>query len=569
MRTSESLLPNAWPLFVVAAMFVLTIGSTMPVYAQTAGAAAANHANSGLPEKSKVPGAHPTPKKLNFGKLAAGTISPSRNVTFKNNGPGALAAPAIAVSGAFSLGSNGCTSAIDAGNSCVVSVAFKPTSTGKFKGLLTFTDGAAKSPQKVKLSGIGLRAAATPTATPTPTATASATATATPTATATATATATSTAKATATSTATVTPTATATAGAAHGAYFISDSGNLRVHAFLPPFSDDMDAGLAIGAPDLTSRGDASATQSTVNLPGAIAFDKTGNLWVPDEGNNRVLEFLTPFSTGMNASMVLGQSDFMSVTAGGVGQANMNTPQGVAVDPSGDVFVADTSFNRVLEYKPPITNGMNASVVIGQPDFVTGNANTTQSGLNFPTFVRLDSSGNLWVSDQFNSRVLEFKPPFGTGMSASLVLGQANFTSGAAATTQSTMANPHGLAFDNQMQPDLFVADGGNNRVLEFEPPFSNGMNASVVLCEPDFTTGLGSPGTTKSTCSSTIGVSFDAGGNLFVVDALNNRALEFEPPFSNGMDASVVFGQPDFVTRSAGAGINGLDSPEGGEIAP
>jgi hypothetical protein len=95
----------------------------------------------------------------------------------------------------------------------------------------------------------------------------------------------------------------------------------------------------------------------------------------------------------------------------------------------------------------------------------------------------------------------------------------------------------------------------------------SFGMNARVVLCEPDFTTS--SPGTTKSTCSSTIGVSFDAGGNLFVVDALNNRALEFEPPFSNGMDASVVFGQPDFVTRSAGTGINGLDSPEGGEIAP
>lgn len=564
MRTSVSL-RYVRALFPVAPMLLLAIASTLPAYAQMGVTVDPKYANGALSGKSKLPVAHPTPKQLNFGKLAAGTTSPSHNVTFKNNGPGALTAPAIAVSGAFSLSSNGCTSAIDAGNFCVVSVAFKPTSTGKFKGSLTFTDGAAKSPQKVKLSGVGLRAAATPTATPTPTATASATATATPTATATAT----STAKATATSTATASPTATATAVAAHGAYFISDSGNLRVHAFLPPFSDDMDAGLAIGAPDLTSRGNASATQSTINQPGAVAFDKTGNLWVPDEGNNRVLEFLTPFSTGMNASVVLGQSDFMSVAAGGVGQANMNTPQGVAVDASGDVFVANTSFNRVLEYKPPITNGMNASVVIGQPDFVTGNANTTQAGLNFPTFVRMDSSGNLWVSDQFNSRVLEFKPPFATGMTASLVLGQTNFTSGAAATTQSGMANPHGLAFDNQMKPDLFVADGGNNRVLEFEPPFSNGMNASVVLCEPDFTTGLGSPGTTKSTCSSTIGVSFDAGGNLFVVDALNNRALEFEPPFSNGMDASVVFGQPDFVTRSAGAGISGLDSPEGGEIAP
>ena len=372
---------------------------------------------------------------------------------------------------------------------------------------------------------------------------------------------------ATANITPTATPTATATATAAHGAYFISDTNNLRVHAFLPPFSDDMDAGLAIGAPDLTSRGDASPTQSTINGPGAVAFDKTGNLWVADEGNNRVLEFLTPFSTGMNANVVLGQSDFMSVAAGGISQSSMNTPQGVAIDASGDVFVADTDFNRVLEYKPPISNGMNASVVIGQPDFMTGTSSTTQMGLSSPTYVRLDPSGNLWVSDTFNSRVLEFKPPFTTDMIASLVLGQANFTSGTPATTQSRMANPRGLAFDNQMPPDLFVADGFNNRVLEFQPPFSNGMNASVVLCEPDFTTG--STGTTKSTCNSTIAVSFEASGNLFVVDFDNNRALEFEPPFSNGMNASVVFGQPDFVTRTAGTGINELSQPEGGEIAP
>jgi hypothetical protein len=71
-------------------------------------------------------------------------------------------------------------------------------------------------------------------------------------------------------------------------------------------------------------------------------------------------------------------------------------------------------------------------------------------------------------------------------MSASLVLGQANFTSNSAATSQNGFAAPFGIAFDTS--GDLAVADSTNNRTLGFTPPFSNNQNASLVLGQPNFT---------------------------------------------------------------------------------
>ncbi|MGH7925107.1 MAG: choice-of-anchor D domain-containing protein [Candidatus Binatus sp.] len=157
-----------------------------------------------------------SPRKINFGKQPAGTTSNPRTVTLTNKGNVDLAAPVVSVNGTgFSLDTNGCMSTIPPAGTCPVSVTFTPPTKGKFKhGWLTFTDAAAKSPQKVKLIGVGLPPSptATTTATPTATSTASSTATATKTATPTSSATPTATATATQTATHTATTTATATA---------------------------------------------------------------------------------------------------------------------------------------------------------------------------------------------------------------------------------------------------------------------------------------------------------------------------------------------------------------------
>ena len=283
------------------------------------------------------------------------------------------------------------------------------------------------------------------------------------------------------------TPTAMAEDSA--GNIYVSDLFNNRVLQFRPPFTTGMSASLALGQPDFIAAA-PSTTQNGLGAvllggPGGLAFDGNGHLWVVDFGNNRVLEYQPPFATNMNASLVIGQGGFTSGAAMAT-STGLNGPHLIAFDPAGDLWVTDTNNNRVLEYQAPFTTGMAASTVIGQADFVSRALATSAAGLAFPTGIVFDGAGRLWVADTENNRVLAFSPPFSNGMSASVVLGQVTFTNNTGATTQSGLYFPFGLG----LGPDgsLYVADNGNNRTVVFAPPLSNGETASVVLGQADFT---------------------------------------------------------------------------------
>jgi sugar lactone lactonase YvrE len=227
---------------------------------------------------------------------------------------------------------------------------------------------------------------------------------------------------------------------------------------------------------------------------------------------------------------------------------------GLTFDPSGNLWVADSENNLVLEFAPPFSGNMSASFVIGQPNFQGTTAGASAGGLKFPMNVVFDHAGNLWVSDTDNSRVLEFEPPFRNGMNASVVIGQSNFLTAFFNTTRNALSGPEQDVFDSS--GNLWVADGGNARILEFQPPFSTGMNASLVIGEPDFTHRYCQPSTLgyETTCSNhslltyPSGIAFDLQGDLWITDsyAVNGRLLEFTPPFKNGMQASLVM-QPVF----------------------
>jgi hypothetical protein len=323
-----------------------------------------------------------------------------------------------------------------------------------------------------------------------------------------------------------------------------------------------------------------------MNAPAAIAMDSAGNLYVAENGNCRVTQFAPPFSNGMSASVVFGQPNLStgncaaSISAGSLGGAGIGDEVfGVILDSSGDLWVADSGSNRVLEYKPPLSNGMAATLAIGQANLTSGSANQggaapTNATLNDPGYPVFDSSGNLWIADFFNNRMLEFKPPFATGMAASVVLGQADFTSGSpnqgGAVGANTLGGADGAAFDSS--GNLWMADPNNNRVLEFKPPFTTNMTASLVLGQVNLTSGnpnQGGAGPTSATLNFPQQVSFDSSGRLFVNDSGNSRTLVFAPPFSNGMNASLVIGQADFTSATPATTAAGQNSPTGVITAP
>ena len=347
---------------------------------------------------------------------------------------------------------------------------------------------------------------------------------------------------------------------------FVSDSGNQRVLEYLAPFTTGMRASVVFGQPNLTSSGQ-SLTQNGMGNPESVALDGSGDIWSTDFNYGRVLEFEPTFSNGMNASMVVGAPDFTtSTTDNEAGQNNLSGGAvGVAFDGTCNMYVSDFRNSRVLQFVPPFSNGMNAQLVIGQSGFTSSGSATSPTGLSGPQFINFDQSGNLWVADYENNRVLEYEPPFTTNESARVVIGQTDFTSGGSGTTQSTLASPFSAAFDPD--GDLWVADSVNNRVLEFVPSFANGMNASVVIGQQDFTSS--NSATTQNGLASASDVKFDRAGNLYVVDPHNNRVLIFEPPLTTGMNASVVIGQQNFTSSTAATSANGLSGPLGVTIGP
>jgi sugar lactone lactonase YvrE len=164
------------------------------------------------------------------------------------------------------------------------------------------------------------------------------------------------------------------------------------------------------------------------------------------------------------------------------------------VDSAGNLYVPDINNHRVLKYISPFTTDTIADEVWGQVDFAGNKPNLTGTPFNptpLPTAsslcfasidsggggVTIDAQGNLWVANGGNNRVLRFP---GGAKTADLVLGQPNFTTGgdfSGGGGMNQMSGPSAVAFDPQ--EILYVADTVNNRILFFAPPFSNGMNAT------------------------------------------------------------------------------------------
>jgi hypothetical protein len=370
--------------------------------------------------------------------------------------------------------------------------------------------------------------------------------------------------------------------GSVTSTLIVSDTHQERVLIYDAPFSTGQSASMVLGQTSFTTM-TSGTTASTMSEPGDITVDNAGNLYVADNANCRVIQFASPFSNGMSASLVFGQPNLNSgscPTNSSATSLGKSIPLGngvfgisiisVVFDSGGDLWVADSDFHRVLEYKPPFTNGMAAVLAIGQVDLNSGSPNQgglapTDATLLDPDGLAFDAAGDLWIVDHGNCRVLEFKPPFSTGMAASLVLGQVDFTHGlpnqGGATGANTLSEAMGATFD--AAGNLWVADALNHRVLEFQAPFTTNMNASLVLGQVDVTHGLANQGGTSLT-SATLNipheVTFDSSGRLFVSDSQNDRTLMFAPPFSNGMNASLVIGQADFasaVKATTAAGVN------------
>jgi uncharacterized protein (TIGR03437 family) len=427
-----------------------------------------------------------------------------------------------------------------------------------------------------------------------------------------------------------------------HGNLYVIDAGNNRVLRYPAPFQQTGDllaVDLIIGQPDLNSRlsngGQTAPTAGTLALStysgvfrAGLALDGLGNLWLSDPGNNRVLRYpAAALGTGAAnqpaADLVLGQNDFSSTSvptnSTRSGKNYLSQPSGIAFDPKGRLFIADSE-NRVVVYAPPFAIGQASVRVMGVVS--TPNAPLVSES----TLGAVDSNGdavppqaiffvgsNPYVADPGNARILGYNPfeqwpaeSAAFSPPAQSVIGQINFQSaqsnqGLAQPTAATLAGPQpnpfvggpvGAAFDGA--GTLYVVDSGNNRVLAFpEQQVGTFTIATRLLGQSDFEYNsinridgreVGFSGNTGS-CSLNGSLPFLLGGSavidgssmpahLYIADPLNNRVLGYRDyaQVNANVTADLVIGQPDLSTALVNypsnnptqANAQGLWSPEG-----
>jgi hypothetical protein len=251
---------------------------------------------------------------------------------------------------------------------------------------------------------------------------------------------------------------------------------------------------------------------------------------------------------GMAAAVVVGQPDFNTISSG-TSSTKLNTPEGVFTDGK-KLFIVDRVNNRVLIYNQiPTQNSAPADVVLGQANFTAGGAATTQRGLSGPTTGCTDGV-RLFIADRSNHRVLIWNNiPTTNNAPADIVLGEDLFTTAVAGVSQSDLNEPIGLATDGKR---LFLVDSSNRRALIWNSfPVRNNQPADSVIGQPNFTTD--SLGQSDRKIGVPTHISFD-GKRLFIGDYQFGRILIYNTvPSENFAPADVVVGKPEFTSAASG----------------
>jgi sugar lactone lactonase YvrE len=231
---------------------------------------------------------------------------------------------------------------------------------------------------------------------------------------------------------------------------------------------------------------DGTGTGACFDAPGGVAVDASGNVYVADSGNNKIRKL-----TSAGVGTTLAGSGAYGGADGSGASASFKNPTGVAVDSSGNVYVADSGNNKIRK--------------IDSSGVVSTFADST-AGFNNPASVAVDSSGNVYVADSSNHKIRKID-------SAGQVTTLAGSGSAGSADGSGTAAGfyyPRGVAVDSS--GNVYVADTDSNKIRKID---SAGKVTTLAGSEASF--------------KNPTGVAVDSSGNVYVADTNNNRIRKID----------------------------------------
>ncbi|MBN8884747.1 MAG: Ig-like domain repeat protein [Rudaea sp.] len=357
------------------------------------------------------------------------------------------------------------------------------------------------------------------------------------------------------------------------------------------------------------------ATSATLGMPAAVTFDGAGNLYIADSSNQRIRRV----ATDGTISTVAGNGTQGFGGDGGLAiNANLNNPGAIVFDRSGQLNIADTSNHRVRRVAG---DGSIATIVgTGSIGYDGDGGSAASANLELPTGLARDRAGNLHIADWYANSVRKIDAGGTISRIAGSSGGRSGFGGDGGAATDALLRSPHSIAFD--AAGNLYIADSTNRRIrkvaaaqtanvtgLRVEIPASAVYGESVVItvtvgaslpptgkvdvcldgdsdpaffCWPHFVlpcSGLplspsATPGEYVATCTtSTIPVGDHSIAGYYSDD--NSAAVNLSPTLTIAKAAttiavtsiapgSIVLGQPATVTVGIGAAAPGAGTPTG-----
>ncbi|HEY3839705.1 MAG TPA: SBBP repeat-containing protein, partial [Bryobacteraceae bacterium] len=266
------------------------------------------------------------------------------------------------------------------------------------------------------------------------------------------------------------------------------------------------------------------ALQAQLNLPTGIALDATGDVYISDSLNNvvRMVNLAGVITTVAGNGLPGYSGDGGGATAADPTIAGMLTnPLGLAVDKSGNLYIADNGNHAIRR----VTTDGNINTFAGNQVYSFGysgdGAAATSAQLDFPTDVAIDSSGNVYIADYGNFVIRQVTKDGNIHTYAGNDIN--SFAGDGAAATSASLFQPYGVAVDSS--GNLYVTEYGDSRVRKIASG-SNGAGGNISTIAGNGGFGFGGDGAsaTSAQLNTPRGLCVDSGGNVYIADWGNNR---------------------------------------------